>query len=206
MLRVNVSARQFEHAGLQADVAHALAVSGLPPSQLCLELTETALLRDVSVAAQGLSRLRKLGIGVALDDFGVGYSSLSYLKHLPIDALKLDRSFVAGLPDDRHDLAIVRAIAGLARETGLGIVAEGVETEVQAQALRECGITHAQGFLFAPALANKELLARFGQRLTRNVHRPRATRLASCNRPSCSARLRPRHSRRDHTGRVAQNV
>ena len=164
MLRVNISARQFEHAGLQADVAHALAVSGLPPSQLCLELTETALLRDVSVAAQGLSRLRKLGIGVALDDFGVGYSSLSYLKHLPIDVLKLDRSFVADLPDDRHDLAIVRAIAGLARETGLGIVAEGVETEMQAQTLRECGITHAQGFLFAPALPNEELLERFARK------------------------------------------
>ena len=160
-LRVNVSARQFEQPGLQADIAHALVVSGLPPSQLCLELTETVLLRDVSVAAQGLSRLRSLGIGVALDDFGVGYSSLSYLKHLPIDAIKLDRSFVTGLPADRHDLAIVRAIAGLAREIGIAVVAEGVETEEQASALRGCGITHAQGFLFAPALENGELLARF---------------------------------------------
>jgi EAL domain-containing protein (putative c-di-GMP-specific phosphodiesterase class I)/GGDEF domain-containing protein len=161
ILRVNVSARQFEHAGLQADVAHALAVSDLPPSQLCLEITETALLRDVSVAAQGLARLRTLGIGVALDDFGVGYSSLSYLKHLPIDAIKLDRSFIAGLPDDRHDLAIVRAVSGLAREIGLGVVAEGVENERQVAALRDCGIHRAQGFLFAPALANEELLARF---------------------------------------------
>jgi EAL domain-containing protein (putative c-di-GMP-specific phosphodiesterase class I) len=161
ILRVNVSARQFEHAGLQADIAHALVVSGLPPSQLCLELTETALLRDLPVAAQGLSRLRRLGIGVALDDFGVGYSSLSYLKQLPIDAIKLDRSFIAGLPEDRHDLAIVRAVAGLAREIGIGIVAEGVETGEQASAVRGCGITHAQGFLFAPALENAELLARF---------------------------------------------
>jgi EAL domain-containing protein (putative c-di-GMP-specific phosphodiesterase class I)/GGDEF domain-containing protein len=157
-LRVNVSARQFEQASLHEDVAHALAASGLPPSRLCLELTETALLRDPAAASAALSRLRALGVGVALDDFGTGYSSLAYLKHLPIDALKLDRGFVAGLPDDRHDLAIVRAVAGLARDIGLQVVAEGVETAAQAAALRECGIHRAQGYLFAPALAGDALL------------------------------------------------
>ncbi|HVI59602.1 MAG TPA: GGDEF and EAL domain-containing protein [Luteimonas sp.] len=158
LLRVNVSARQFEQARLHEDVANALAASGLAPSRLCLELTETALLRDPAAAAAGLARLRALGVGIALDDFGTGYSSLSYLKHLPIDAIKLDRGFVAGLPEDRHDLAIVRAVAGLARDIGLDVVAEGVETQAQAAALRECGIRRAQGYLFAPALADAALL------------------------------------------------
>ncbi len=157
-LRVNVSARQFEQADLAQDVANALAASGLPATRLCLELTETALLRDIAAAAAGLSRLRALGVGVALDDFGTGYSSLAYLKRLPIDAIKLDRAFVSGLPDDRHDLAIVRAVAGLARDVGLQVVAEGVETQAQADALRACGVRRAQGYLFAPALEGDALL------------------------------------------------
>ena len=162
LLRVNVSARQFEQAGLVADVASALAASGLPPARLCLELTETALLRDPSAAAAILTRLRGLGLGIALDDFGTGFSSLAYLKDLPIDALKLDQRFIAGLPDDRYDHAIVQAVAMLARQTGLDVIAEGVETEQQAQALRECGVVHAQGFLFARALPSEELVSRFG--------------------------------------------
>lgn len=161
LLRVNVSARQFEQPGLVADVTRALASSGLPAERLCLELTETALLRDELAAAHTLSRLRGLGVGVALDDFGSGYSSLLYLKHLPIDALKLDQAFVAGLPTDRYDLAIVQAIAGLARQVGIDVVAEGVETLQQADALRECGIARAQGHLFAAALPEEELLRRF---------------------------------------------
>ncbi len=162
VLRVNVSARQFEQAGLVADVANALSASGLDPSRLCLELTETALLRDQSSATDILLRLRALGLGIALDDFGTGFSSLAYLKDLPIDALKLDRRFITGLPHDRYDVAIVHAVATLARETGLDVIAEGVELEQQAQALRESGIQHAQGFLYAPALPCDELVARFG--------------------------------------------
>ncbi|TWT22353.1 sensor domain-containing phosphodiesterase [Luteimonas marina] len=160
-LRVNLSARQFEQASLVADVTDALAESGLQPGRLCLELTESALLPDVAVAAQTLTRLRELGISVALDDFGTGYSSLAYLKRLPIDVLKLDRSFIAGLPDDPYDLAIVQAIAGLARKTGLGIVAEGVETQAQAQALRECGVERGQGYLFSEPVHNEALMRGF---------------------------------------------
>jgi predicted signal transduction protein with EAL and GGDEF domain len=148
-LRVNVSARQFEQAGLVAEIADTLAEAGLQPGRLCVELTETALLPDIAVAARTLSRLRDLGICIALDDFGVGYSSLVYLKRLPIDVLKLDRGFVAGLPHDPYDAAIVQAVAGLARKTGIDIVAEGVETRAQADALLECGIERAQGHLFA---------------------------------------------------------
>ena len=160
-LRVNLSARQFEQASLVADVVAALNETGLQPGRLCLELTESALLPDVAVAAQTLTRLRELGVSVALDDFGTGYSSLAYLKRLPIDALKLDQGFVAGLPDDPYDLAIVQAIAGLARKTGLEIVAEGVETQAQAKTLRECGVERAQGYLFSPPVDGEALLQGF---------------------------------------------
>lgn len=165
LLRVNVSARQFEQPGLVADVTRALMASGLAAERLCLELTETALLRDELAAAHTLSRLRGLGVAVALDDFGSGYSSLLYLKHLPIDALKLDQAFIAGLPTDRYDLAIVQAIAGLARQVGIEVVAEGVESEQQANALRACGIARAQGHLFSAALTEEMLAERFGSRI-----------------------------------------
>jgi EAL domain-containing protein (putative c-di-GMP-specific phosphodiesterase class I)/GAF domain-containing protein len=163
-LRVNVSARQFEQPGLVSEVAQALDESGLPPTRLCMELTETVLLADAAAAAQTLNRLRALGIGIALDDFGTGYSSLGYLKGLPIDVLKLDRRFVAGLPDDAYDVAIVRAVVDLARHLGIDIVAEGVETEAQAAALRGCGVQRAQGFLYAGALPQDELMRGFETR------------------------------------------
>ena len=149
---VNVSARQFEQPGLVTDVAQALQVSGLAAARLTLELTETVLLQDADIASDTLARLRAVGVRIALDDFGTGYSSLARLKRLPIDCLKIDRSFVAGLPDDRHDLAIVCAIAGIGREIGLEVVAEGVETEDQATALRNCGLTRGQGYLYGAAV------------------------------------------------------
>ncbi len=163
LLRVNVSARQFEEAGLAADVDAALAESGLSPERLCLELTETLLLRDPAAAAKTLTRLRALGIRVALDDFGTGYCSLGYLKHLPIDTIKIDRGFTAGLPDDRADLAIVQALVQLARNLNIDIVGEGVETEAQAQCLRDCGVVAAQGYLYSPAIDNDALIAHFSR-------------------------------------------
>jgi EAL domain-containing protein (putative c-di-GMP-specific phosphodiesterase class I) len=160
-LRVNLSARQFEQASLVEDIASALAETGLPAARLCVELTETALLPDIGVAAQTLSRLRELGICVALDDFGIGYSSLAYLKRLPIDVLKLDRSFIAGLPHDPYDMAIVQAVSTIAASTGLEVVAEGVETQEQADALRACGIERAQGFLYAQPCDSEAVLQGF---------------------------------------------
>lgn len=160
-LRINVSARQFEQPGLVSEIANALAEAGLQPGRLCVELTETALLSDVAATARTLSRLRDLGISIALDDFGVGYSSLAYLKRLPIDVIKLDRAFVAGLPHDPYDSAIVQAVAGLARRTGMEVVAEGVETRTQAEALLACGIERAQGHLFATACDPEALLRGF---------------------------------------------
>ncbi|WP_187775737.1 putative bifunctional diguanylate cyclase/phosphodiesterase [Luteimonas suaedae] len=162
VLRVNVSARQFEQPNLLADIEQVLQQTGLPRARLCLELTETALLADAEGAAHTLSRLRALGIGVALDDFGTGWASLGYLKRLPIDAIKLDRSFIGGLPEDRYDSAIVEAVATIARKIGIDVVAEGVESQAQADALLALGILRAQGFLFAPALDHAELLARYG--------------------------------------------
>ena len=160
-LRVNLSARQFEQASLVDDVTAALAGSGLQPGRLCLELTESILLPDFTVAAQTLTRLRELGVSIALDDFGTGYSSLTYLKRLPIDVIKIDRSFVGGLPDDPYDLAIVQAVAGLARRIGVDVVAEGVETPAQARALQECGVERAQGYLFSAAVDDGELVRGF---------------------------------------------
>lgn len=164
MLRVNVSARQFEQTGLINDVQMALAESRLPPERLCLELTETMLLREQDAAAKTLARIRALGVRVALDDFGSGYCSLSYLKRLPIDTLKIDRSFVAGLPQDQADLAIVRAVSQLANSLGIDVVAEGVETPAQADCLRDCGVQGVQGWLYSPAIDNETLVATFGAR------------------------------------------
>jgi len=161
LLRVNVSARQFEESGLASDVQNALAESGLPPERLCLELTETMLLRDRAAAAKALQRLRSLGVSVALDDFGTGYCSLGYLKQLPIDTIKIDRSFTAGLPNDRADLAIVKALVGLADSLDIDIVGEGVETQAQADCLRDCGIHAVQGYLYSPAIPNEVLIERY---------------------------------------------
>src|SRR5690606_29170384 len=125
------------------------------------ELTETALLPDAPFAIQTLERLRGLGVRVALDDFGIGHSSFARLKRLPIDGLKIDRSFVAGLPDDSVDMAIVTAIVMIARKAGITVVAEGVETAGQAQVLLKCGVEGAQGYHYGrpmPLADLRELL------------------------------------------------
>jgi diguanylate cyclase (GGDEF)-like protein len=151
-LAVNVSALQFSQSHFVDRVAHVLAVSGLPPQLLELELTETILLHDAEDALQRLGALAGLGVRMSIDDFGTGYSSLAYLKRFPIGKLKIDRSFVNGLPEDESDAGIVRAILQMARALGMKVIAEGVETEAQRQFLHEAGCDEFQGFLFAPAL------------------------------------------------------
>lgn len=160
VLRVNVSAQQFDTASLVDDVAQALEDSGLPPARLCLEVTETTLLRDAVQAAATMLRLKSLGVRIAIDDFGTGYSSFAYLKQFPVDVLKIDRSFVAGLPGEPSDAAVVRGIAGIGRDIGMEVVAEGVETQAQAEALRAAGIERAQGWLYAPAVEAQQLRER----------------------------------------------
>lgn len=160
VLRVNLSARQIDQAGLAAEVAQLLADVDLPPQNLCLEITETALMRDVQAGMAALTALHDVGVILAVDDFGTGYSSLSYLKRFPLDVLKVDRSFVDGIPDEAHDVAITAAILELARSLGLRVTAEGVETEAQREALLAMGCTNAQGWLFGKAMPADELADR----------------------------------------------
>jgi diguanylate cyclase (GGDEF)-like protein/PAS domain S-box-containing protein len=151
-IAINVSALQFQQPQFVDRVASVLAVSGLPPHLLELEMTESILVRDADEALQRLHALARLGVRLAIDDFGTGYSSLSYLKRFPIGKLKIDRSFIKGLPDDDSDVGIVSAILQMARALGLKVIAEGVETEVQRQFLQAAGCEEFQGFLYAPAL------------------------------------------------------
>jgi diguanylate cyclase (GGDEF)-like protein len=160
---VNVSALQFRQPGFVDGVAAALRQARLPGEWLEMELTESILLRDANDALQRLAALAALGVQLAIDDFGTGYSSLGYLKRLPISRLKIDRSFVRGLPEDSSDAGIVRAVVQMGASLGLGVVAEGVETEAQRRFLLDAGCHAFQGFLVAPALpaaALEELLDR----------------------------------------------
>ncbi|MBS1189773.1 MAG: diguanylate cyclase [Rhodocyclaceae bacterium] len=149
---VNVSALQFRRADFVPAVAAALQQSGLPPAALELELTESVLMQDAGEALLRLRALAELGVQLAIDDFGTGYSSLAYLKRFPIHKLKIDGSFVAGLPEDGSDNAIVTAVVNLGRALMLEVVAEGVETEGQRRFLKNTGCDQFQGFLFSPGV------------------------------------------------------
>jgi diguanylate cyclase (GGDEF)-like protein/PAS domain S-box-containing protein len=146
---VNLSAMAFHAADFVDNVAQVLADTGAPGHLLEVELTERMLMDDVGAVRQVLSRLKRLGIRIAVDDFGTGYSSLGHLKDLPIDKIKIDRSFVQDLPGDPGSLAIARAVVQLARGLGLVVIAEGVETEAQRAALNELGCDELQGYLIS---------------------------------------------------------
>ena len=153
---VNLSPVQFRARGLVAMVTSALAEAGLPPQRLELEVTETALLDDSEATIEILHQLRALGVRVSLDDFGVGYSSLSYLRKFPFDRIKIDRSFVGTLGESPESVAIVRTIASLGSVLGVETTAEGVETEEQLDFVRECGCSAVQGYYFGkPCLASE---------------------------------------------------
>jgi diguanylate cyclase (GGDEF)-like protein len=151
-LAVNLSSRQFQRPDLVAYLSGVLERLELPASCLAVELTESAAIQHPRRSVEVLSRLRELGVEVCLDDFGTGYSSLSQLQRLPVDVLKLDRSFVAGLTDDPADAAIAGAVLALARSLGLRVVAEGVETREQLDDLRRRGCHSVQGFLLGEPL------------------------------------------------------
>ena len=146
---VNVAAGQLQDAEFPTLVKGALADSGLPAGQLCLEITESSLVRQDDPAVGNLTQLRTLGVHVAVDDFGTGFSSLAYLHHMPVDELKVDRSFIARLGPDARDSHLVEAIIRMAQALGLGVVAEGVETSDQLATLTDLRCQRAQGFLFA---------------------------------------------------------
>jgi EAL domain-containing protein (putative c-di-GMP-specific phosphodiesterase class I) len=162
-LRANVSGRQLSQPALLRDVTVALAESGLDPERLCLEITETALMSDVDASIRMLRWIRDLGVRLAIDDFGTGYSSLGYLERFPVDALKIDRSFVSGLGIDPKSAAIVRTLLTLAQVLDLDVVAEGVETGEQVTQLRALGCERGQGFLYAPGLAARDLEVHLGR-------------------------------------------
>jgi diguanylate cyclase (GGDEF)-like protein/PAS domain S-box-containing protein len=161
-ISVNVSGRQLTHPGFVADVSEALQASGLQPQHLRLELTESILLSDPDAALSVLARLHDLGVLLHLDDFGTGYSSFSYLHRFPIDAVKIDGSFVKGMDTNPRNAAIVRTLVVLAQTLGVSVLAEGVETTEEFAQLEEIQCPGGQGFLFAPPLdaADAEALLR----------------------------------------------
>jgi len=145
-LNVNLSGVQLADPGVVDDVNSALSASGLDPSRLTLEITESVVMQHSEANMRRLRRLRELGVTLAIDDFGTGYSSLSYLRAFPVHELKIDRSFVAAMGGDADSLALVRTIVQLAGSLSLRVVAEGVETAAQYDALRAIGCDKIQGF------------------------------------------------------------
>jgi EAL domain-containing protein (putative c-di-GMP-specific phosphodiesterase class I) len=148
-MAVNVSPRQFSDANLLQDVDDALAISGMDPELLQIEITESMVMLNVERAIKVLDAIRSRGVRLAIDDFGTGYSSMSMMKRFPIDTIKIDRSFVRDLPQNSEDKAIAEAIIAMGKALGLTIVAEGVETIEQEEFLRDHGCDEIQGFLFS---------------------------------------------------------
>ena len=159
-IAVNVSYRQFTGDNLGDSVRRALAEADLPGQALELELTERVLVDDTPDTLEVFDQLRLLGVQLSIDDFGEGYSALNYLRRLPIHALKLSQSFLKGVPGKPSDVAICQAVAGIAQSLGLGMVAEGVESEAQRDFLLRLGVNVGQGFLFAPGLLPGEFAKR----------------------------------------------
>ncbi len=189
VIAVNLTALEFQHPDLPAEVAAAASAAATEVRWLDLEITESLAMRDVAATIDTLRSLLAMGVAIAIDDFGTGYSSLAYLKRLPVSALKVDKAFIDGLGTDDEDTAIVSAIITLGHTLGLRVIAEGVETVEQAALLRALGCDQAQGYHFArplPAAALEELLA--GEAL-------RETRPGRGTHPKPTARaLRPRRA------------
>jgi EAL domain-containing protein (putative c-di-GMP-specific phosphodiesterase class I) len=156
-ISVNVSVRQFRHPEFVDLLLAIIKRVGINANQLKLELTESLLATGMDITIAKMGRLKDAGVTLSIDDFGIGYSALSYLKHLPLDQLKIDRSFVKDILTDPNDAAIARTIIGLAQSLGLGVVAEGVETIAQRDMLRRFGCDCYQGHLFCQALPIDEL-------------------------------------------------
>lgn len=154
-LSVNVSARQIG-PGFSAEIRECLKLTAFPPAKLEFEITESALIGDTELTIRCLKQWKELGVRIALDDFGAGYSSLGYLSRLPIDRLKLDRSLIRRLPEDARGAIIVRSILALAGELGIDVIAEGVETEEQLQMLIHLGCPQAQGYLLGRPMSSQK--------------------------------------------------
>jgi EAL domain-containing protein (putative c-di-GMP-specific phosphodiesterase class I) len=155
-MSVNLSTRQLQDPGLASRLARLIDATGTDPGALCLEVTEDSVEHNPELAARMLGALKTVGVRLALDDFGNGYSSLSSLRKLPIDMLKIHQSFVRGLGNGSGDDAILGAVVELGHALGLNVVAEGVETDVQLAELRDLGCDGAQGYLFGRPVTEDE--------------------------------------------------
>ncbi|WP_377161948.1 EAL domain-containing protein [Roseateles sp. UC29_93] len=169
VIAVNVSMRQFQQAGFLDTIRHGLAVSGVDPEHVEIELTESTAMQDPEKVMDVLEALRGLGLALAIDDFGTGYSSLAYLKRFPLNKLKIDQSFVRGMSLDpkANPSCIVHAVVGLAHSMQLTVLAEGVETQEQRARLVEMGCDEIQGYFYGrPLAADKaaEFLAQHDRR------------------------------------------
>jgi EAL domain-containing protein (putative c-di-GMP-specific phosphodiesterase class I) len=162
-IAINVSANQFSRSNFVDRLERYIAETGIDPGLVELEVTESVIIEGAGEARAALDRVAALGVGIAIDDFGTGYSGLAYFKRLPIDTVKIDQSFIRDLTIDADDAAIVTAIIAMARTLGVDVVAEGVETEEQLEALKRLGCNRAQGYLFAAPMSASDvakLLAR----------------------------------------------
>ncbi|MBY6199604.1 EAL domain-containing protein [Vibrio hangzhouensis] len=148
-LHINVSVIELVSGSYVDELAEIIALSGFPANQLTIEITESRLADNDPVTLGNLNQLKALGVSIAIDDFGTGYSSLAYLHKLPFDSLKVDKAFVERLNRDNAHDSVVAAITKLSRSFGFSLVAEGVETHLQAELVRELGCHHAQGYLFS---------------------------------------------------------
>ncbi len=171
---VNLSPVQFKNKRLYDTVETALRETGLKPTRLELEITESLLLADNEPTLKTLHKLRALGVRISMDDFGTGYSSLSYLRSFPFDKIKIDRSFMRDLKSKGDSLAIIKAVIGLGHSLGMSTTAEGIETEEQLAAVREQGCNEVQGFLFSPPLSPVAV----GEMLEKEAARPRLRRVS----------------------------
>jgi EAL domain-containing protein (putative c-di-GMP-specific phosphodiesterase class I) len=156
-MAVNISSLQFKPQRLVAAITSALKASGLDARWLEIELTESAIMKNMEEASGILRELKQMGLRVAIDDFGTGYSSLAHLKRFPLDILKIDRSFIRDIPGDRDNEAIATAIIAMAQSLNLEVIAEGVETEEQLSFLRDRGCGAVQGYMFSPPLPGEEM-------------------------------------------------
>ncbi|MEY8263104.1 MAG: EAL domain-containing protein, partial [Bermanella sp.] len=159
---VNLSARQFSDPELIHHIEETLRLSGCPVHILELEITESTLMGDVESAILTMRHIKEMGISMAIDDFGTGYSSLSYLKRFPIDILKVDRSFVMDIPEDRNDMAITAAVIAMAHKLQLKVVAEGIETQAQLDFLKDNRCEYGQGYFIAKPMPVEQLEAYIG--------------------------------------------
>ncbi len=175
-ININISGRQFHDRNIVSKISAAIYKNGINPKTINFELTESVLMDDINKSIQILKSLRKLGTSVSIDDFGTGHSSMSYLKQLPINTIKIDKSFIHGVPQDKVDTAIIESIFALAKSLELDIVAEGVETEEQFAFIKKHHCAKAQGFLFSKPIPAQEIEAMFDQFYAIHKHQPKLAR------------------------------